>query len=127
MPATTATEFDATFFRGLFETDEASWAEFINVSLTSFKEAREQMAEAISTGDMETISKVRHAIGPSLTQWGAVTGKNPSPVGHLEHGGILAFHRARIRRPFGRLRHPLSVKAQVNKKGPHGPFSRLIC
>ena len=73
MPATTATEFDATFFRGLFGTDEASWTEFIRVSITSFKEAREQMAEAIATGDMETISKVRHAIGPSLTQWGAVT------------------------------------------------------
>ena len=73
MPATTATEFDATFYRGLFGADEASWAEFISVSITSFKEAREQMAQAISTGDMETVSKVRHAIGPSLTQWGAVT------------------------------------------------------
>ena len=31
------------------------------------------MARAISEGDMETVSKVRHAIGPSLTQWGAVT------------------------------------------------------
>ena len=73
MPATTATEFDATFFRGLFGTDEASWTEFIGGSVNSFKAAREQMARAISEGDMETVSKVRHAIGPSLTQWGAVT------------------------------------------------------
>lgn len=73
MPATTATEFDATFFRGLFGTDEASWTEFIGVSVNSFKAAREQMARAISEGDMDTVSKVRHAIGPSLTQWGAVT------------------------------------------------------
>ena len=73
MPATTATEFDAMFFRGLFGTDEASWTEFIGVSVNSFNEAREQMARAISAGDMDTVSKVRHAIGPSLTQWGAVT------------------------------------------------------
>lgn len=73
MPATTATEFDAAFFRGLFGTDEANWTEFIGVSVKSFKEAREQMARAISAGDMDTVSKVRHAIGPSLTQWGAVT------------------------------------------------------
>jgi len=73
MPATTETEFDATFFRGLFGTDEASWTEFIGVSVNSFQEAREQMARAISEGDMETVSKSRHAIGPSLTQWGAVT------------------------------------------------------
>jgi len=73
MPATTETEFDATFFRGLFGTDEASWTEFIGVSVNSFKAARGQMARAISEGDMETVSKSRHAIGPSLTQWGAVT------------------------------------------------------
>ena len=73
MPATTATEFDATFFRGLFGTDEASWTEFIGVSVNSFTESREQMARAISEGDMDTVSKVRHAIGPSLIQWGAVT------------------------------------------------------
>ena len=73
MPATTATEFDAAFFRGLFGTDEASWTEFIGVSTASFKEAREQMAQAIAEGNMETVSKVRHAVGPSLTQWGAVT------------------------------------------------------
>ena len=88
MPATTATEFDAAYFRGLFGSDEASWAEFISVSLTSPLRLGNDLAEAISTGDMETISSAaRHR--PLADPVGRChTGKIPSPVGHLEHGGI---------------------------------------
>ena len=73
MSSKTAAEFDAAYFRQLFGSDDTSWAEFVSVSIHSFAEAKADLGDAATAGDMESASKVRHAIGPSLTQWGAVT------------------------------------------------------
>ena len=73
MSSKTAAEFDDAYFRGLFGSDETSWTEFVSVSIHSFAEAKTNLGAAAHAGDMESVSKVRHAIGPSLTQWGAVT------------------------------------------------------
>ena len=73
MSSKTAAEFDAAYFRQLFGSDETSWAEFVSVSIQSFAEAKTDLRAAATSGNMESASKIRHAIGPSLTQWGAVT------------------------------------------------------
>lgn len=73
MSSKTAAEFDAAYFRQLFGSDETSWAEFVSVSIHSFVAAKADLCAAAASGDMESASKVRHAIGPSLTQWGAVS------------------------------------------------------
>ena len=43
------------------------------MSIHSFAAAKTDLSAAATTGNMESASKIRHAIGPSLTQWGAVT------------------------------------------------------
>ena len=73
MSSRTAAEFDAAYFRQLFGSDDTSWAEFVSVSIQSFAAAKTDLGAAATSGNMESASKVRHAIGPSLTQWGAVT------------------------------------------------------
>ena len=73
MSSKTAAEFDAVYFRQLFGSDETSWTEFVSVSIQSFAEAKTDLSAAATSGNMESASKIRHAIGPSLTQWGAVT------------------------------------------------------
>jgi hypothetical protein len=73
MSSKTAAEFDAAYFRQLFGSDDTSWAEFVSVSIHSFAEAKADLCSAAASGDMDSASKIRHAIGPSLTQWGAVT------------------------------------------------------
>ena len=73
MSSKTASEFNAAYFRQLFGSDDTSWAEFVSVSIQSFAGAKTDLSAAAASGDMDSASKIRHAIGPSLTQWGAVT------------------------------------------------------
>jgi len=73
MTTKTETEFDPTYFRQLFGEDQATWTEFLSVSLKAFENAKAELNHATQAGDITSISKVRHSIGPSLTQWGAVS------------------------------------------------------
>jgi len=73
MPTRTGTEFDAAYYRQLFDPDETSWSQFVEVSVNTFQQAKADLEQAAGQGDMDTVSRVRHAIGPSLTQWGAIS------------------------------------------------------
>ena len=73
MTTKTETEFNPTYFRQLFGEDQTTWAEFISVSLKAFQNAKAELNQATQAGDITSIAKVRHSIGPSLTQWGATS------------------------------------------------------
>ena len=73
MNTKTETEFDPAYFRQLFGEDQATWSAFVAVSLKAFQNAKAELSHATQAGDIATISKVRHSIGPSLTQWGAIS------------------------------------------------------
>ncbi len=73
MTTKTQTEFDPTYFRQLFGEDQATWAEFIVVSIKAFQNAKDELSKATQAGDMASMSRIRHSVGPSLTQWGAVS------------------------------------------------------
>ena len=89
MTTKTETEFDPTYFRQLFGEDQATWEEFLSVSLKAFQNAKAELNRAIQAGDIASIAKVRHSIGPSLTQWGASSLEatlrelTPSTASHL--------------------------------------------
>lgn len=73
MPTATKTEFDPTLFASILGEDPAEWKAFIVINLRTFQEGRTKLAQAAEKGDMATVSEVRHALGPSLKQWGTVT------------------------------------------------------
>lgn len=73
MPTATNTEFDPTLFASILGEDPAEWKAFIDINLRTFSEGRTKLAQAAAEGDMATVSEVRHALGPSLKQWGTVT------------------------------------------------------
>ena len=73
MTTKTEPEFDPSYFRQLFGEDQATWAEFLSVSLKAFQNAKAELNQATQAGDIASIAKVRHSIGPSLTQWGATS------------------------------------------------------
>ncbi len=73
MTTQTETEFNPTYFRQLFGEDQATWAAFLSVSLKAFQNAKAELKQATQAGDIGSISKIRHSIGPSLTQWGAIS------------------------------------------------------
>ena len=73
MSTRTHSEFNPAFFQGLFGSDIPEWEAFIEVTVKTFKEAQVKLREATNSGDMQTVSDTRHSIGPSLTQWGAVS------------------------------------------------------
>lgn len=73
MSTRTATEFNPAFFQGLFGPDQPEWKAFIEVTVKTFQAAKVKLQAATKAGDMQTVSDTRHSIGPSLTQWGAVS------------------------------------------------------
>lgn len=73
MSTRTATEFDPTLFQSILGEDPAEWSDFIDVNLRTFKEGRLKLRDAAEAGDMTVVSEVRHALGPALQQWGALS------------------------------------------------------
>ena len=66
-------EFDARYFQNLFGESTQEWTEFVEVSIRTFSEGRVKLSQAVSNKDMDALSNARHAIGPSLQQWGALS------------------------------------------------------
>ena len=73
MSTATAIEFSPDYFKVIFTDDPAEWMEFIQVNLRTFKEGLDRIQEAAAAQDIDTVSEVRHALGPSMKQWGTVT------------------------------------------------------
>lgn len=69
----TETEFDPAYFKGLFGEASDDWKEFVAITIRTFESGQEKLTKAVSSGDMGTISDTRHALGPSLQQWGALS------------------------------------------------------
>ncbi len=69
----TAGEFNPDYFKAIFGDVPEDWSGFIAVTLRTYKEGFGKLKQAVSDGDMDVISEVRHALGPSLVQWGAVS------------------------------------------------------
>ncbi len=69
----TEAEFDARYFQNLFGESTEEWMEFVKVSIHTFAEGRAKLNEAVLHQNMKAFSDARHAIGPSLQQWGALS------------------------------------------------------
>lgn len=66
-------EFSPTYFRSIFGDDAMEWQSFIEVNVRTFSQGLERLRQATDALDMETVSEVRHAMGPSLKQWGTIS------------------------------------------------------
>jgi len=67
------TEFSPDYFKAIFGEDPAEWSTFIEVNLRTFHKGMERLRAAAHEGDMDVVSEVRHAMGPSMKQWGTVS------------------------------------------------------
>ncbi len=68
-----SSEFNPAYYRSIFGDDPENWAGFIEVTLRTYREGFSKLKQAAAEHDMSIISEVRHALGPSLHQWGAVS------------------------------------------------------
>ena len=67
------TEFSPDYFRSIFGDAPSEWATFIEVNLRSFNQGLERLRLAANHQDMAAVSEIRHSMGPSMQQWGAIT------------------------------------------------------
>ncbi len=73
MNSTTSAEFNPTYFKSIMGEFPEEWREFVAVNVRTFSEGFDKLKAASDAGDMEVVSDVRHALSPSLQQWGTVT------------------------------------------------------
>lgn len=71
--SSTRAEFSPDFFRSLFGASKTEWEDFLDVSIRAVEEAKDKLTAAVAGSDQQGLSEARHGIGPSLTQWGAVS------------------------------------------------------
>ena len=67
------TEFSPDYFRAIFGDDRTEWLAFKEVNVRTFSQGLDRLRKATESGEMDVVSEVRHAMGPSLKQWGTVT------------------------------------------------------
>lgn len=73
MIAATATEFNPDYFKAIFGEDASDWREFIQVNLNTYRNGYSRLKNATEHKNLDEIKEVRHALGPTLQQWSAVT------------------------------------------------------
>lgn len=73
MSTKTKLEFNPAYFKSIFGDDQDEWQDFVSINISTYKKGVNDFRSAIEEKDMSTVKEVRHALGPTLQQWGAKT------------------------------------------------------
>jgi hypothetical protein len=73
MSTATSTEFNPEYFKAIFGEDAAEWKEFVQVNLKTYRNGYQNLQSASEHRNMSEVKEIRHALGPTLQQWNAVT------------------------------------------------------
>ena len=73
MSTKTKLEFNSTYFKSIFGDDEDEWQTFVSINISTYRRGVADFRSAIQEKDMSTVKEVRHALGPTLQQWGATS------------------------------------------------------